>query len=169
MLPLRPPASRYLRSATNLAVTQRSTPACPARRAFHVSPRSQVEARDVSASQGSDSAALAQDITPLLQPHGRWSLVSSGSALERTFHFGSFRNTWAFMSEVAEECKKQRHHPEWTNVFTKVHVRWTTHVPQGLSGKDAKMAEFCDGAARRWAETVKGEEEGCGCEAAKGG
>lgn len=48
------------------------------------------------------------------------------------------------MNHVAGVCKAQRHHPEWSNVYNQVFVRWTTHNPPGLSKKDLKMAEACD-------------------------
>ena len=48
------------------------------------------------------------------------------------------------MATVAQECKAQRHHPEWSNLYNKVTVEWTTHRPEGLSIKDVEMAEFCD-------------------------
>lgn len=63
------------------------------------------------------------------------------------------------MSEIAAECNKpqHRHHPEWSNVYNFTRVRWTTHWPEGISGKDLEMARFCDEVARRWGEV---EEDG---------
>jgi len=67
------------------------------------------------------------------------------------------------MNTVAEECKAQRHHPEWTNVFNRTAVKWTTHSPRGMSLKDTHMARFCDEVAERLGEQhetvgVKGDE-----------
>jgi 4a-hydroxytetrahydrobiopterin dehydratase len=56
------------------------------------------------------------------------------------------------MNQVAAECTKQKHHPEWSNVYNKTHIRWTTHSPEGLSAKDLAMARFCDDAADRLGE-----------------
>lgn len=56
------------------------------------------------------------------------------------------------MNEIAAECKQQKHHPEWTNVFNRTHIKWTTHAPPGLSGKDTHMARFCDEVAERYGE-----------------
>ncbi|EMC92823.1 hypothetical protein BAUCODRAFT_77486 [Baudoinia panamericana UAMH 10762] len=81
-----------------------------------------------------------------------WKACSHGQAVERHFTFKTFAKTWAFMDEVAAECKKQRHHPEWRNVYNKTHIRWTTHRPNGLSLKDTLMARFCDEAAKRHGE-----------------
>ena len=63
------------------------------------------------------------------------------------------------MNAVADVCKKERHHPEWTNVYNRTHVRWTTHNPEGLSSKDVIMASVCDAAAEEKGE-VKQEEAG---------
>lgn len=51
------------------------------------------------------------------------------------------------MDTVAQECKVQRHHPEWSNLYNRVTIEWTTHRPEGLSIKDVDMAEFCDRTA----------------------
>ena len=53
------------------------------------------------------------------------------------------------MTYTAELCKKQRHHPEWSNAYSTVFVRWTTHQPAGLSAKDVEMAAQCDDFAQR--------------------
>ena len=53
------------------------------------------------------------------------------------------------MDSTASACKTERHHPEWSNVYNHVYVRWATHNPQGLSEKDTKMAAICDELAAR--------------------
>lgn len=70
------------------------------------------------------------------------------------------------MNEVAAECKRARHHPEWTNVYNRVHVRWTTHSPEGLSEKDTGMARFCDRAGEKFGEV--GGEDGEGAKVGAG-
>lgn len=47
------------------------------------------------------------------------------------------------MTAIAEQCKNNKHHPEWSNVYNTVFIRWTTHNPKGLSEKDVRMAEMC--------------------------
>ena len=64
--------------------------------------------------------------------------------MRRQFLFKTFDSAWKFMATVAQQCKAQRHHPEWSNLYNKVTVEWTTHRPEGLSIKDVEMAEFCD-------------------------
>lgn len=60
------------------------------------------------------------------------------------------------MNAVAAHCKQHRHHPEWSNVYNKTHIRWTTHRPEGLSSKDVTMARLCDEAGETFGE-VRGE------------
>lgn len=64
------------------------------------------------------------------------------------------------MNVMAGHCKKQRHHPEWTNVFNRTHIRWTTHSPEGLSAKDTLMARLCDEAAAEHGEVKHNEDVG---------
>lgn len=59
------------------------------------------------------------------------------------------------MTAIAQECKSAKHHPEWTNVYNRVHVRWTTHSPEGLSEKDTRMAGVCDREAEKFGEVVE--------------
>jgi len=63
------------------------------------------------------------------------------------------------MDTIATECKARRHHPEWTNVYNKTHIRWTTHTPPGLSSADLHMARFCDEVAGRFGEVSEGNGE----------
>jgi 4a-hydroxytetrahydrobiopterin dehydratase len=65
-----------------------------------------------------------------------------------------------FMDTVAEECKAKRHHPEWSNVYNTTFIRWTTHSPPGLSGKDVEMARFCDEQALVFGELVPESQPG---------
>lgn len=58
------------------------------------------------------------------------------------------------MNEVAAQCKKQKHHPEWSNIYNQTTIRWTTHNPEGLSHRDITMAKFCDEAGKQFGEIV---------------
>ncbi|WPH02004.1 putative pterin 4 alpha carbinolamine dehydratase [Acrodontium crateriforme] len=105
--------------------------------------------KDLKISQGHDGQAVTEAATALVES-GKWQVCKQGKGLERTFKFKTFKATWDFMNAVADECKKQRHHPEWTNIYNKTHVRWTTHNPEGLSSLDTTMASFCDAAGEKF-------------------
>ncbi|KAL0944308.1 pterin-4-alpha-carbinolamine dehydratase family protein [Colletotrichum truncatum] len=102
-------------------------------------------------SQGSDETSLSSTLETLLS-QGRWALVNDGEAVERSFKFKNFAKTWDFMTAVSLQCKTHNHHPEWSNVYNTTFIRWTTHNPKGLSGKDLKLAMICDALAKDFGE-----------------
>ncbi|KJX97692.1 pterin 4 alpha carbinolamine dehydratase like protein [Zymoseptoria brevis] len=139
------------RTTRHLLSTSTRTSAAKSRTMLHPS--------SLSISPGSDLETILRDASSLVET-GKWKLCNSGKGLERSFKFKSFNKTWEFMSQIAAKCKKTRHHPEWSNVYNKTHIRWTTHSPEGLSGKDTYMAEFCDGVARECGEVEVESESG---------
>ncbi|RAL60271.1 hypothetical protein DID88_000051 [Monilinia fructigena] len=78
---------------------------------------------------------------------GKWTLTADKMGIERIFRFKGFKDSWNFMNDVAARCKQEKHHPEWVNIYNMVFIRWTTHVPHGLTSKDILMAGFCDAQA----------------------
>ncbi len=73
-----------------------------------------------------------------------WTLVQNGAAIERSFKFADFVAAFGFMSRVALLAESADHHPEWSNVYNRVHIRLTTHDCGGLSGRDIKLAKKID-------------------------
>lgn len=108
----------------------------------------------VQFSSSTDPVAAAPLLARLCASDGRWMLSEHRRGVERSFQFRTFKKTWEFMEAVAAECRKEKHHPEWANVYNRVHIRWTTHSPPGLSMKDLAMAAFCDDQAREFGEEV---------------
>ncbi|KAI0459273.1 pterin 4 alpha carbinolamine dehydratase-domain-containing protein [Xylaria acuta] len=111
----------------------------------------------VKFSAGADEASLTAALQGLLDSAGkggRWTLISSGQGLERSFKFKNFAKTWDFMTAVSLQCKLKNHHPEWSNVYNTTYIRWTTHNPEGLSAKDVELAGLCDALARDFGEVV---------------
>ncbi len=53
------------------------------------------------------------------------------------------------MNVVAAECKVQKHHPEWSNVYNKVEITLSTHEAKGLTERDVKLATFISAAAAK--------------------
>ena len=52
-----------------------------------------IEEKDISASKGEDSEALAKAATQLVD-NGRWRICNAGRGLERQFKFKTFKATW---------------------------------------------------------------------------
>jgi len=48
------------------------------------------------------------------------------------------------MTLISAYASKSRHHPEWSNIYNRVFVRWTTHDASGLSKKDVEAAKAVD-------------------------
>ncbi|OHE95207.1 pterin 4 alpha carbinolamine dehydratase [Colletotrichum orchidophilum] len=125
-------------------------------------------------SKGSDELSLSSTLETLLGQGRGWALVNDGVAVERSFKFKNFAKTWDFMTAVSLQCKLHNHHPEWSNVYNTIFIRWTTHNPKGLSDKDLKLALICDALAKDFGEvegppappasevTTGGEAVSCG-------
>ena len=73
-----------------------------------------------------------------------WTLRDDGLAISRDFKFADFSEAFAFMTRVALYAEKADHHPEWSNVWNRVHVTLSTHDAGGLSQRDVKMAQAID-------------------------
>ena len=77
-----------------------------------------------------------------------WKTIND--QLVKEFEFKDFREAWGFMSKVALAAEKMDHHPEWTNVYNKVHIRLLSHDRGGVSAKDIAFALYMDEAAFRF-------------------
>lgn len=65
--------------------------------------------------------------------------------LKKTFKFGNFKESMAFMVRLSYEAEAMMHHPELFNVFNTVDVALTTHDVGGkVTEKDIKLAETLD-------------------------
>lgn len=66
--------------------------------------------------------------------------------LVKTYEFPSFANAMAWMIKASFAIEKLNHHPEWTNVYNKVHVVLTTHdASNTITDKDRELAIVLDG------------------------
>ena len=94
-----------------------------------------------------------RDVTERLSNLTAWRYSPErGGVLRREFVFDDFAAAFSFMTEIAHEAEARRHHPEWSNVYNRVHVALTTHDVGGLSVKDFELARAMDAAfARRTA------------------
>lgn len=73
-----------------------------------------------------------------------WSLVEGRDAIRREFRFSNFSEAWGFMSRVALLAEKHDHHPEWSNVWSRVEIVLSTHDAGGLSMRDVTLARAID-------------------------
>ena len=63
--------------------------------------------------------------------------------ITKTFRFDDFKQAFAFMSAVALKAEQMDHHPEWSNVYNRVTIRWTTHSEGGVTDLDIQLAGMC--------------------------
>lgn len=75
---------------------------------------------------------------------GHWREAPGRDAIERAFVFKNFAEAWGFMTRVALLAESQDHHPEWSNVYNRVHIVLTTHDCAGLSARDVTLATAID-------------------------
>jgi 4a-hydroxytetrahydrobiopterin dehydratase len=90
------------------------------------------------------AAALAQ------LPTG-WSAVEGRDAIRKPFKFRDFKTAWGFMSQVALKAEQMDHHPEWSNVYSRVDVTLATHDAGGVTALDVELAKFIDAVAEQLA------------------
>ena len=65
--------------------------------------------------------------------------------LSKSFVFKDFKEAFGFMTQVAFLAEKMNHHPEWYNVYNKVHIDLCTHDVGGVvTDQDRQMAAFID-------------------------
>jgi 4a-hydroxytetrahydrobiopterin dehydratase len=80
---------------------------------------------------------------PLLE--NGWTEQADRDAIEKTYKFTDFADAFGWMTKAAIWAEKWDHHPEWSNVYSKVTVVLTTHDVDGLSTLDVKLARKMDG------------------------
>lgn len=76
-----------------------------------------------------------------------WQEVAGRAAIEKTFTFADFKQAFGWMTRVALKAEQMDHHPEWFNVYAKVHVLLTTHDGDGVTNLDVELARFMDACA----------------------
>lgn len=74
----------------------------------------------------------------------RWEYDVDARGIRRTLSFTDFAEAFAFMTRVAILAEKADHHPEWSNVYSRVEILLTTHDAGGLSQRDIDLAKAID-------------------------
>jgi 4a-hydroxytetrahydrobiopterin dehydratase len=89
--------------------------------------------------------AQRAELLPTL--HG-WEHEPQRDAVTRRFDFDDFVGAFGFMTRVALLAEKADHHPEWSNVYSRVDILLTTHDAGGLSKRDVELARQIDAVAK---------------------
>lgn len=80
----------------------------------------------------------AQQIAAGLDALPGWQLKDG--KLHRELKFKNFVRAWGFMTQVAILAEQMNHHPEWSNVYSRVTIDLTTHEAGGISQLDFDLA-----------------------------
>ena len=69
-----------------------------------------------------------------------WQLVKDRNAITKTFKFKDFNAAFSWMTAMALHAEKLDHHPEWSNIYNKIHVILSTHDSEGVTVLDIEIA-----------------------------
>ena len=70
-----------------------------------------------------------------------------GVYLVKKYKFATFMEAVGFMNRVFAAAEAQDHHPNLSNVWAFVTIKWSTHDVGGLTDWDFTMAARCDALA----------------------
>jgi 4a-hydroxytetrahydrobiopterin dehydratase len=76
--------------------------------------------------------------------HGDWRLEAGDREISRTFVFGNYYQTMAFVNALAWIAHAEDHHPDIEVGYSRCHVRYSTHAIGGLSENDFICAARLD-------------------------
>jgi 4a-hydroxytetrahydrobiopterin dehydratase len=82
----------------------------------------------------------SQQVQDHLAKLAGWKLADG--ELVREFNFKNFSEAFAFMTRVAIAAEKLNHHPDWSNSYSKVVIRLSTHQNNGITNHDVELAEM---------------------------
>jgi len=85
----------------------------------------------------------ANDVAQRLGDLKEWSLNAEGH-LEKNWQFKDFSQAFGFMTRVALLAEQHNHHPNWDNVWNRVHIVLFSHDAGGLTQRDFKLASAID-------------------------
>lgn len=87
------------------------------------------------------------DLAVALKDLPGWAYDAHARAIRRHFAFADFAEAFAFMTRVALAAERMNHHPDWTNVWSKVDIALSTHSAGGVTALDLALARAIDAAA----------------------
>jgi len=96
---------------------------------------------------------VAGDTPPLASPrvqalltelHADWTSDDAGAEISRTFRFGNYYQTMAFVNALAWIAHAEDHHPDIEVGYNRCLVRYSTHAIGGLSENDFICAARID-------------------------
>lgn len=80
-----------------------------------------------------------EEISKRLETLPEWS--NRGGHIERELKFPDFVTAFGFMSQAALVSERLNHHPEWSNVYSRVYIKLSTHDAGGVTDLDLNWAK----------------------------
>lgn len=80
-----------------------------------------------------------QEIEKKLEKFDGWEY--NDNAIQTSFEFKNFKETFSVMTRIAFECEAQEHHPDWSNEYNSLTISLSTHEAEGVTEKDFKLAQ----------------------------
>lgn len=72
--------------------------------------------------------------------------IEKDNKLQKEFKFKDFKEAMIFINRMAEIAEELDHHPEFSNVYNKVHIQLCTHSAGNVvTDKDRELAKRIDG------------------------
>ncbi len=88
------------------------------------------------ARRGSEHRLSEARVRELLPEVPGWEVVEDGHAINKTFRFGNYYETMAFVNALAFMAHREDHHPDLGVHYDRCVVRYSTHDVGGLSEND---------------------------------
>ena len=74
-----------------------------------------------------------------------YNWTEQNNKLQKTYKFNTFIDAINWMQKASVKVDELDHHPEWTNIYNKVHVTLSTHdVGNIITDKDRELAKVLD-------------------------
>ena len=83
-----------------------------------------------------------QEIDSFLSRYKRWR--QQDNSLVCSVQFQDFLEAFGHMTRGALISERLNHHPEWTNVYSRLEISLSTHDAGGITTKDLRWIEAFD-------------------------
>jgi 4a-hydroxytetrahydrobiopterin dehydratase len=75
--------------------------------------------------QSQNRLATTEEIQSFIDLHSEWTSVDNQLTVD--YKFNDFKETFAFMAEVAKLAEELGHHPTWSNTYNQLSIKLATH------------------------------------------
>lgn len=94
--------------------------------------------------EGGVAPLAATEINQLLTELKQWQVSADNKIIRKSFRFGNYYETMAFVNAIAWLSHLENHHPDLLVSYNHCDVSYTTHAIDGLSTNDFICAAKVD-------------------------